>query len=319
MVLKKALFNCVCDGIHIGGKAMQPKAQSAHFNLDKIILTWKTVLYNLFLIISGIIVFVIGMNSILIPNKLLGAGVSGVAIIIHYLFPSADVGITYFLLNIPLMLLGWFSISKRFMLYTIFGMAFFSMAAAVIKTPPVPFKDPILIAVFAGIVCGVGAGIVLKSLGSAGGVDILAIYANKQFGLRPGLSSFFVNSFVIMTGAYFFGLQIALYSLIYVFTSSKTLDAVLTGFNQRLSTIVISDRYKEIAEEIFKQVNRGVTFLKAQGAYTGIPREVIFTITTLTELPKLKNVIFSIDPEAFVVVNSTLEVIGKRHGTRKVY
>ena len=298
---------------------MQPKVQSTHFDLDKVILTWKNVLFNLFLIIAGTIIFVIGMNSILIPNKLFSAGVSGAAIIIHYLFPSTDVGITYFLLNIPLMFLGWFSISKRFMLYTIFGMAFFSLAAAVIKTPPVPLKDPILVAVFAGIVCGVGAGIVLRSLGSAGGVDILAIYANQKFGLRPGLSSFFVSSLVIMTGAYFFGLQIALYSLIYVFTSSKTLDAVLTGFNQRLSTIVISDKYKEIAEEIFKKVNRGATFLKAQGAYAGSPREVILTITTLTELPKLKNVIFSIDPEAFVVVNSTLEVIGKRHGTRKVY
>jgi uncharacterized membrane-anchored protein YitT (DUF2179 family) len=298
---------------------MQPKAQTAHFDLDKIILTWKTALYNLFLITAGIIVFVIGMNSILIPNKLLGAGVSGVAIIIHYLFPSADVGITYFLLNIPLMFIGWFSISKRFMLYTIFGMAFFSLAAVIIKTPPVFLKDPILVAVFAGVVCGAGAGIVLRSLGSAGGVDILATYANKQFGLRPGLTSFFVNAVVIMIGAYFFGLQIALYSLIYVFTSSKALDAVLTGFNQRLSTIVISDKYKEIAEEIFKKVNRGATFLQAQGAYSGSPKEVIFTITTLTELPKLKNVIFNIDPEAFVVVNSTLEVIGKRHGTRKVY
>ena len=298
---------------------MHPKAQTAHFDLDRIILTWKTVLYNLFLIIAGIIVFVIGMNSILIPNKLLGAGVSGVAMIIHYLFSSADVGITYFLLNIPLMILGWFSISKRFMLYTIFGMAFFSLAAVVIKTPPVPLKDPILVAVFGGIVCGAGAGIVLKSLGSAGGVDILAIYGNQRFGFRPGLSSFFVNSMVIMTGAYFFGLQIALYSFIYVFTSSKTLDEVLTGFNQRLSTIVISDKYNEITEEIFKHVNRGVTFLQARGAYTGNPKELLFTITTLTELPKLKNVIFNIDPEAFVVVNSTLEVIGKRHGTRKVY
>ena len=201
----------------------------------------------------------------------------------------------------------------------IFGMAFFSLTAVLIKTPPVFLKDPILVAIVSGIVCGTGSGIVLRSLGSAGGVDILAIYSNQKFGLRPGLTGFFVNSMVIMTGAYFFGLQIALYTMIYVFTSSKTLDAVLTGFNQRLSTIVISDKYREIAEEIFKKVNRGATFLKAQGAYTGNPREVIFTITTLTELPKLKNVIFSIDPEAFVVVNSTLEVIGKRHGTRKVY
>jgi uncharacterized membrane-anchored protein YitT (DUF2179 family) len=198
-------------------------------------------------------------------------------------------------------------------------MAFFSLAAAVLKTPPVPLEDPILVAVFGGVVCGAGAGIVLRSLGSAGGVDILAIYANKQFGLRPGLTSFFVNGLIIITGAHFFSLEIALYSLIYVFTSSKALDAVLTGFNQRLSTIIISDKYQEIAKEIFEKINRGATFLQAQGAYSGNPKEVIFTITTLTELPKLKNVIFSIDPKAFVVVNSTLEVIGQRHGTRKVY
>jgi len=298
---------------------MQPKAQSAHFKLDKIILTWKTVLKNLFLITGGIIVFVIGMNSILIPNRLLGAGVSGVAMIIHYLFPSTDVGITYFLLNIPLIFLGWFSISKRFMLYTVFGMAFFSLTAAVLKTPPVLLENPILVAVFGGVVCGAGAGIVLRSLGSAGGVDILTIYANKQFGLRPGLTSFLVNGLIILTGAHFFSLEIALYSLIYVFTTSKALDAVLTGFNQRLSTMIISDKYQEIAKEIFEKINRGATFLQAQGAYSGNPKEVIFTITTLTELPKLKNVIFSIDPKAFVVVNSTLEVIGQRHGTRKVY
>jgi uncharacterized membrane-anchored protein YitT (DUF2179 family) len=298
---------------------MHLKAQSEHFDFKKIIMTWKTVLFNLFLIFAGITVFVIGMNSILIPNNLLGTGVSGVAILIHYLLPSADVGITYFILNIPLMVIGWFIISKRFMLYTIFGMAYFSLAAAVLKTPPVPLQDPILVAVFSGIICGTGSGIVLRSFGSAGGVDILAIYANKKFGLRPGLSSFFVNAVVILTGAYFFGLQIALYSMIYVFTSSKALDAVLTGFNQRLSTMIISDKYKEITEEIFRRVKRGATFLQAHGAYTGIPKEVIFTITTLTELPKLKNVIFSIDPKAFVVVNSTLEVIGTRHGTRKVY
>jgi uncharacterized membrane-anchored protein YitT (DUF2179 family) len=76
---------------------------------------------------------------------------------------------------------------------------------------------------------------------------------------------------------------------------------------------------KQTFKEIFKKINRGATFLQTHGAYTGIPKEVIFTITTLTELPKLKNVIFSIDPKAFVVVNSTLEVIGTRHGTRKIY
>ena len=122
-----------------------------------------------------------------------------------------------------------------------------------------------------------------------------------------------------MSGAYFFGLEIALYTLIYVFTSSRILDLVITGFNQRMSTLIISAKSQEIAQEIFKRINRGVTFFRGRGAYTGVERDVIFTTTSLTELPELKEVIFALDPSAFVVVNNTPEVLGKRHGTRKVY
>jgi uncharacterized membrane-anchored protein YitT (DUF2179 family) len=298
---------------------MQPKGQTTHFESDKLIFTWKIILYNLFLISIGSVIFVLGMNSILIPHKLLSTGVAGIAIMIHYLFPSFDVGLVYFLLNIPLLILGWFSISRRFMLYTIFGMVAFSLAAATIKSPPVFFSDLMLAAIFGGVICGTGSGIVLRSIGSAGGIDIVAIYVNQKFGFRPGSIIFTLNALILMSGAYFFGLEIALYALIYVYTCSKTLDAVITGFNQRKSTIIISDKSKQITSEIFKKVNRGVTMLKGKGAYSGKRKDVIFTITTLTELPKLKNVIFDVDPEAFVVINDTLEVLGGRHGTRKIY
>ena len=298
---------------------MQVKAQSQPLDVHKIPLSWKTILYNLFLISAGCVIFVVGMNSVLIPNKLFGSGISGVSLILHYLFPRLDVGLAYFLLNLPLMLLGWLFISRRFMLYTLYGMGFFSLAAAFIKTPTTTMHDPILAALFSGIICGAGAGLILRSIGSAGGMDIVAIYVNQKFGFRPGSVSFSVNGLILMSGAYFFGLEIALYTLIYVFTSGRVLDIVITGFNQRMSTLIISEKSQEIAKEIFKRVNRGMTFFKGRGAYTGVERDIIFTITTLTELPELKEVIFAIDPSAFVVVNDTLEVFGKQHGTRKVY
>ena len=298
---------------------MQVKAKSHPLDVLKFPMSWRTILYNLFLISAGSIVFVIGMNSVLIPNRLFGAGVSGIALIVHYLFPPLDVGLVYFLLNLPLMLVGWFSISRRFMFYTLYGMGFFSLAAAVIKTPAATMQDPILAALFAGIICGAGAGIILRSIGSAGGMDIVAIYTNQKLGFRPGSVSLIVNGVIITSGAYLFGLEIALYSFIYVFTSSRVLDVVITGFNQRMSTLIISEKSQEIATEIFKQVNRGVTFFRGRGAYTGAERDVILTITSVTELPRLKGVIFAVDPAAFVVVHNTLEVLGKRHGTRKVY
>jgi uncharacterized membrane-anchored protein YitT (DUF2179 family) len=298
---------------------MEIKLQAKDLHLDIIAKSWKTVLFNLALISAGSLIFVLGMNSVLIPSKLLSAGVTGIALIFHYLFPQLNVGLAYFLLNLPLMLLGFFSISRRFLLYTLYGMGFFSLAAAFITPPAASIESPILAALFAGIICGAGVGVILRSIGSTGGIDILAVYVNQKFGFTPGAVSLVFNTVVLMVGGYFFGLEVALYTLIYVFTSSRVLDAVLTGFNQRMATMVISQKTAEMAKEIFKKVNRGVTFLKGEGAYTGEERDVIFTVTTLTELPKLKDVIFAIDPEAFVVVNNTLEVLGKRHGSRKVY
>ncbi|MBC7358655.1 MAG: YitT family protein [Desulfacinum sp.] len=285
----------------------------------KIDWDWKSVATNVALIVSGSIIFVIGMNAVMIPQELLSGGVVGVAIILHYLFPSWDIGHLYFLLNLPLMVLGWFSISRRFMLYTLFGMVFFSLAAAWIKVPPIAFKDPLLGAVLAGVVCGLGGGIILRSLGSAGGLDILAIYLNSRWGIRVGIVYTAVNALVLLVGAHFFGLEKALYSIVYVYSSSRVVDSVMAGFNRRKMVLIVSSDPRAVADFILHKIRRGVTFLRGVGGYTGTDRDVVLTVTTLTELPKLKDAVFSIDPEAFVIINDTLEVLGKRHGKRKVY
>lgn len=279
----------------------------------------RSMLFNFGLIISGSVIFVIGMNSILVPQKLLSGGLIGTALILHYLIPSVDIGMVYFVSNIPLLLLGWFHVSRRFMIYTIFGMAFFSLAANLIQTPPVSIHDPILAALFAGVICGIGSGIILRSLGSAGGLDILAVYINKRFGLRPGAVIMATNALVLFAGALFFNVELALYSLIFVYTSSRVIDVVLTGFNRRKALLIVSKESHKIADDILFRVNRGVTYLKGKGGYTGEESDVIFTVTTLTELPRMKDIVYSIDPEAFMVVNDTLEVLGKRHGSRRVY
>lgn len=280
---------------------------------------WKSILKNLALITVGSIIFVIGMNSILIPQHFLTGGITGIAIVLHYWIPSLNVGLMYFLLNIPLMLLGWFQVSRRFVWYTIFGIIFFSLAANVIRPPVVAIHDPFLAAIFSGVICGVGGGLILRSIGSAGGIDILAIYINNTFGFRPGLVIFFVNLLPLAMGLYLFNLEVVLYSIVYMFTYTKVIDAVLTEFNQRKSLLVISDQAQAIGEHIMSAEHRGVTYLKAEGGYTGEDRKVILSITTLTELPKIKEFIFSTDPNAFVVVNDTLEVLGKRHGKLKIY
>jgi len=280
---------------------------------------WKRICSNLFLLTAGSCIFAVGLNGILIPKELLSGGLVGVALVIHYLIPKLNTGLLYFLLNIPLLLLGWFSVSRRFILYTAYGMTAFSLAAGIIHPGVLNIQNPILAAILSGIICGFGVGVTLRSQGSGGGIDIVAVYLNMKMELRIGVTYFLTNALVLAAGAYFLDLEKTLYSLVFVYTSGKVVDSVLTGFNQRKSILIISDHPERIAEQIMSRLNRGVTFLHGSGGYTGEHTEVILSIITLTELARMKEMIFDVDPHAFVVINDTLEVLGKRHGTRRVY
>ncbi len=295
-------------------KQLSVKSMSTH----KFFSGFKSWTSNLGLIFIGSLIYVIGMKSILIPAKLLSGGVAGIAVLLYYLFPDVNFGVLYFLLNIPMVIISWMYVGRRFMIYTVIGIVTFSAMASLIQLPPPDITDPILSALYSGVICGTGAGIILRSLGSAGGLDVLAVVLNKKYGLRPGTVFSLTNIFIIGAGAFFHDFELSLYSIIFVYTSGRIIDMVLTGFNQRKSIMIISDKPEIIAKEILIREDRGVTFFNGTGAYSGRDKKVIFTIINLTELPKMKELVFGIDPNAFMVINDTLEVLGKRHGKLKV-
>lgn len=297
-------------------KAFSPAKE---INYEELMHSVRTVAANLGLIAAGSIIYTIGINGVLIPKGFLSGGVLGLAVLIHYLVPFAAVGVLYLVLNVPLIFLGWIHVSRRFVLYSLFGSLFFSATLSIIH-PPVPdISDPILAAILAGVICGTGAGIILRSIGSAGGMDILGIYLHKRFGFRIGSILFASNALVLFAGAYLYDVELTLYSVIFLFTGGRVTDAILTGFNRRKSLLIISENSEAIGQKILNQMGRGMTYLRGEGAFTRKEKNVIFTITTLTELPKMKELILNEDPEAFIVVNDTLEVLGKRHGRKKVY
>jgi uncharacterized membrane-anchored protein YitT (DUF2179 family) len=277
------------------------------------------VLRNLGLIAAGSVVFVYGMNAIMIPARLFSGGLTGMAILLSYQFTWLDVGTVYLLLNIPLLILGWVSISRRFIAYSLFGIIFFSLTATVIRPPAVELADPLLAALLSGVICGAGCGLILRSLGSAGGMDILGVYLNKRCGVKIGTILFIANTMVIVAGIYCSDLNAALYSTLLLFISGHVVNVVVSGFNARMTVMVISDQSEPIARDVLERLNRGVTFLDGEGAYSGKPKRVILTVTTLTDLPKLKEMIFSHDANAFVVINKTLEVIGQRQRAPRFY
>jgi uncharacterized membrane-anchored protein YitT (DUF2179 family) len=199
-----------------------------------------------------------------------------------------------------------------FMAYSLYGMCFFTLVVDMIKLPALKVDDPILAALSAGVICGVGGGLVLRSQGSGGGLDILSVYLRKKYGFQIGLTIILFNALILVSGIYFYSIQMALYTFIFLFTSGKIVDAVLSGFNRRKSLMIISLRSDAIAEALLSKRNRGITFLNGEGGFTHQEKKVIYTITNFLELPKIKEVVLSLDPDAFMVVHDTSEVFGKR-------
>jgi uncharacterized membrane-anchored protein YitT (DUF2179 family) len=206
-------------------------------------------------------------------------------------------------------------VGRRFFFYSIPGTVIFSGALAWVHLS-IPLHDKILSALLAGIIMGVGSGIILKSLGSAGGLDILSIIFLKQFSIRLGTTILVFNGIIIMAGALLFSLERALYTLIYIYVGSQVINLVVSGLNQRKAVIIISPQWERISHEIMEKIQRGVTCLQAWGGYTGKEQRVLYTVITFRELSRLKPLVRKIDPDALVVVNETLEVMGHRIGNQ---
>ncbi|MGD9075897.1 MAG: YitT family protein [Desulfobacteraceae bacterium] len=275
----------------------------------------RKILWNLVLICVGSILCAVSINGILIPHQFFSAGFAGVALVIYYLVPSLSVSWLYFLLNIPLFALGWKYVGRRFFFYSLAGMVIFSLAVEWIQVF-VPVQDKILSVLLAGIIMGTGGGIILRSLGSAGGLDILSVIMLQRFSVRLGSTSLAFNSVVLVAAAALFALERALYTLIYVYVTSYMLNLVVTGLSQRKAVFIISTKWKEVSHKIIHEMNRGLTIIAGRGGYTGKEEEIIYTVVAFHELAQLKGMIKRLDPNAFMVVSETLEVMGHRIGTQ---
>ena len=271
------------------------------------------VFWNLFLMAGGSIICATAVNAILVPLQFFGAGFTGIALLVHYLIPVAPVALVYFLLNIPVYSLGWMYVGRRFFLYSIPGMIFFSLALVYIHFS-LPVNDKILAAMLAGIIMGAGSGIILKSLGSAGGLDILSVIFLRLFSIRLGTTILGFNVAVLAAGALIFSLERALYTLIYIFINAHVVNLVVTGLSQRKAVLIISPQWEKISKAIMEKIRRGVTILNGRGAYTGKAQNVLYTVITFRELSQLKKSVRDIDPEAMVIISDTLEVMGRRIG-----
>lgn len=271
--------------------------------------TNKAFRYTIMLL--GILIYAIGINLFLVPANLLSGGVAGISILFNYIF-DINPGIVVAVLNIPIFIMGYKYFNKEFLVLSLINMLLFStlLGATQDISSLMPVNDILLQSIFGGLLTGVGAGLIFKSEASSGGLDIVSGILKRKFNIPLKNTFLFVNMVIVCLGGVFFGVRLAMYTLISIYVSSTTMEITKNSFTDKKSLFIISEKYNEISEKIMKELHRGVTFIDAQGAYTKNKKQIIYCIISSNELIKLKDMVYEVDNQAFISVNSVEEVRG---------
>ena len=287
----------------------------------KIYRTYRTAqesILSLLYLIAGSAICGLVVNGILVPKQFVSGGFLGLSLLIYYILPTGVAeyitpSIIYFLFNIPIFLIGYKFVGRRFFYWSLLGTVLFIFGTRFVSIGPFKIDDKILAALFAGVLMGFGNGLLLKSMGSAGGMDILAVAIFKKYSIRLGSTMLSFNAIILLLASLKFGLQEALYTMVYMFVSSQMINIVVAGIvSQRKAVFIISKHWREINRHIMDNVHRGVTLFEARGGYTGEQTDVIYTILTISELNDLKKDVHKIDPHALIIATDTMDVVGFR-------
>lgn len=294
----------------IDGSALRRVLQKCDFSYS---VPWNGLLITL-----GAFIFALGVRPVAVPHGFLSGGVSGLGLLLYYSLGLVGPGVWYLLLNAPIFVLGWLYVSRRFMLYSVYGVGVLSLFIEAVPWR-FPIGDAMLAALAGGALMGAGSGLILRSLGSAGGLDIIAIILNQRYNLRIGQFFFGFNLCLYAAALRYVQTDLVLYSLAMNYVSSQVIDAVTGLFNQRKAVFIVSERPREVAAAVVERIQRGATYLYGEGAYTGKEKKVVLTVVNNLELKRLEEEVFRIDPEAFLIIENTFNVLGKGFSRRKVY
>ncbi|GGG84582.1 membrane protein [Paenibacillus radicis (ex Gao et al. 2016)] len=261
-------------------------------------------------VILGSLIVAISFNLFLLPNGIASGGVSGVSILVQRL-TGITPAISQWALNIPLFFAGWWLIGRKFALNTLIGSALLPLFVLMSSHWQPPTHNALLAAIYGGIGVGLGLGLVFRGRGSTGGLALAAQILHRYTGLPLGLAVACFDGCVIVAAGIIISPEVALYALIGLFVTSKTIDIVQSGLSVSKVAFIISEHTEELAEAVLHDLDRGLTKLDARGGYTGEGRTVLMVVVGQTEVAKLKQLVKAIDPDAFVIISDTAEVVGQ--------
>ena len=266
---------------------------------------------NALFILTGLLLTTAAYNLYLIPNKVVSGGFTGIGMLVNHFIPAIGVGTVNLCLNVPMFLVSMRSLGLRFGIRSLIAMMLFSLMIDVIPLPPAT-DDLLLASVYGAVLSGVGFGLILRGSATTGGTDMLASVLHRFIPiLRVSYGIFLVDGLVIIASAFVFEPQAAMYGLISAFITNVLVDLVLEGPNSAHSYFIISDKSEEIAAQVLKEMDRGVTAFEAMGMYHRTRKQVLLCVVSRFETMRLRRIVFSIDPHAFVVANKAAEVLGE--------
>lgn len=264
-------------------------------------------------IIAGAALFGAGFTLFLEPNDLNAGGISGLAMMVVHITGFGTVGLITMLMNFPLFALGGVKIGRKFFVGSLVGMAASSLLLDGFSLLPHPQTEPLIAALYGGLLCGIGLGIVFSAGASTGGSDIVVRLLKLKYENVPigTISMVFDATVVVLTGLVFWDISKALYSGVTIFVCGQVIDAVVYRFDYSKVVMIISKHHEQIAREIGLKLDRGATYLNGQGTFSGSEMKIVFTVVKKQQVAELKRMVMEIDPAAFVVVQEAHQVLGE--------
>ena len=262
--------------------------------------------------VTGSAVFALGFSLFLLPNDMNPGGISGLAQVAVELLGFGSVGMLSIFINLPLFILGGMKIGKRFFAGSLLGMLLSSVLIDAFALIPMPLTEPLIAALYGGVLCGLGLGVVFVSGTSTGGSDILVRLLKLKYRNVPigQISMSFDAIVVVLTGLVFQDITKALYTGVTVFLCGKVVDAVVYGFDYSKVALIISPQYEAIARAIGQKLDRGATFLHAEGSYSHKDTKVVLAAVKRQQMAELKELVVQIDPNAFIILQDAHQVLG---------
>ena len=273
--------------------------------------------FSYLMIIVGSASFGVAIQNIYDPTGLVTGGFTGLAIIVkaitsQFMKGGIPLWLTNTILNIPVFILGYILMGRKFLGRSLFGTLMLSFWLYILPPLDLAQGDYMLAALFGGLFSGAGVGLVLRANGTTGGTDMVAALIHRKLRHYTVAQIMMVlDGCVVFAGLFLFGIRSTLYAIVAIFVATKVSDSVLEGFNYSKAAYIITDQYEEIAKRIMEELDRGLTGLSAKGMYTNEDKCVLYCVVSMKEIVVLKELVSEVDRNAFVIVSDVREVLGE--------